>query len=94
MLASFSYAGFHTGDNTALQWLLGIGKPAVIIAFWSKYMAPHASSRFSDRTRLIVALVLFELSALALYRVHQPTIAVAMASISVINILFAYIWKQ
>lgn len=93
-LVAFSYAGFHTGKSATLHWLLGLGVPAVVIVFWGKYMAPNAGDRFSDPVRLLVALVLFELAASALYKVHQPKAGLILAGATGINIVLAYIWKQ
>jgi hypothetical protein len=94
MLVALSYAGFHTGKSNLLHWLVGLGTPIVIIAFWAIYMAPNASGRFSDPIRQIVSFILFELAALALYKSHQPKAALILATITVVNAILVYLWKQ
>lgn len=35
MLVVFGYWGFHTGSSTVVQWILGLGVPAIAIVIWS-----------------------------------------------------------
>jgi chromate transport protein ChrA len=94
MLAAFSYAGFHTSKSNVAHWIIGLGVPVIIIVFWAIYMAPNASGRLSDSIRQIVSFILFELAAIALYKSHQPKAALILATVTVVNAILVYIWKQ
>lgn len=86
MLAAFAYAGFHIGDRQWLQYVSGIGLPAIVIIFWAKKMAPKAQKRFPYPYILILTLILFELAALALYFSDVTKWAVIFAITALLNV--------
>lgn len=86
MLASFAYAGFHWGVSMAMQYLLGIGIPIILILFWSQWLAPKAKRQLPFSWLLIVTLALFEAGALSLYLVNVNAWAILFAIVALINV--------
>lgn len=94
MLASFAYAGFHYGDSRAINYLLGIGIPVLVIVFWAKKMAPKAVKRFPYPWILIITLILFEASAAALLFAGVEKWAIVLSLLALINIGLRFLFKK
>jgi hypothetical protein len=94
MLGAFAFWGFHAGNGTVMKWLLGIGIPVLVVAFWSIFMAPRSSHRIAWPWLPIISLGLFLLSAAALYAAGKPALAVSLAAIAVVNGALVFAWRQ
>ena len=94
MLVAISYFGFYGDKPIALQVLIGVVLPIMIIIFWGLFMAPNAERRFSLTVVRIVALTLFLIAALAFYEAGLSGLSVGLAVVAVINAVLAFIWKQ
>lgn len=94
MLGALSFWGFHAGSTGLIKWLLGLGVPVLVIIFWGTFMAPHASNRIAWPWLPVVSLLLFLVSAAALYSAGERSIAVVFAAIAVVNGAFVFMWHQ
>ena len=94
MIASLGYWGYQSNDNTLMRWLLAIGLPLVAIVVWALYFAPKSIRRLSIVPGALLSLGLFLLAALALYNVNQPTAAIVLAAVAIINRVFVLLWRQ
>lgn len=94
MLGALGYWGFSAGGSLPLKWLLGIGVPAALIAFWSVFMAPNSTRRLAWPWVPIVSLVLFLGSALALYSAGAHDAGAVLAVVSIVNVALVLIWRQ
>jgi len=59
LLAVLAVVGASLVDPLAPRVVLAIALPAAAIAVWGLFVAPKASRRLDDPTRLVVELVLF-----------------------------------
>ena len=94
MLGALIFWGFHVGNTTAAKWLLGAVVPLAVIVFWSFFMAPQASSRIAWPWLPVISLVLFLISALALYVAGMQTAAIILAIVAVVNVVLVFVWHQ
>jgi hypothetical protein len=94
MLAAFSYSGFQITENKPSAYLLGIGIPAILILFWSKFLAPKAKRRLPFHWVLLVSLLLFESAAIALFLSGAPKWGATLAITALINIILRLFLKD
>lgn len=94
MLAAFSYAGFHWGNNVLLHCVSGIGIPVLVIIFWAKKMAPKATHQIPPPMLWIVSLLLFEAAAAALYLTGATRWGILLAVIAFINIAMKFLFGK
>lgn len=94
MLGAISFWGFHAGNTSLIKWLLGLGIPLLVIVFWSVFMAPQANNRIAWPWLPVVSLLLFLISAAALYGAGARSAAAVFAATAVINCIFVFIWHQ
>jgi len=94
MLGALGYWGFHTVSSVPLKWVLGIGVPALVIVFWSLFMAPNAEHRIGWPWLPVISLALFLVSAAALYAANARTTAIVLAVVAVVNGLLVFAWHQ
>lgn len=78
-LAALGYWGFHAGNSTAADWLLGLGTPIVFALIWGLFFSPKAVHRLKDPMRLCLEAVLFAWVAVALADSSSPELAIAFA---------------
>jgi Protein of unknown function (DUF2568) len=89
IVAALGYWGFHTGKNTLMKIILGVGAPVIIFGFWGLVDFRKAGS-ISEYLRLMQELVLSGLAAVALYFSGQHTLAWILAIISIVHHIFVY----
>lgn len=94
MLVAFGYWGFHTGSSTVVQWILGLGVPAIAIVIWSIFNAPQSKRRLPRTPRTILEVVMFGLAALALVAAGQTPLGIIFMVVVLINQLLLYVWQQ
>ena len=68
--------------------------PAVLILFWSLFLAPKARSRMPMPGLLLTKLVLFGASAAGLYGVGGTGPAIAFGALILVNMAGVLVWKQ
>ncbi len=93
MLAAFSAWGF-TAFHGIAGWVVGLGIPAVLIVFWGIWMAPKSDQHLSQPWRSLVSLWLFLAASIALIASGHQTAGGLMAGVTVVNALFAFLWRQ
>lgn len=93
MLVAFSVWGFSIFHG-APGWAVGLGVPAVLIVFWSIWMAPKSDRRLPWPWRPIVSLLLFLLASIALIASGHQTTGGFMAGVTVVNAFFVFLWHQ
>src|ERR1700726_1378292 len=76
--------GFYAGNPGLLCDALGLGLPAMVMAFWALYMAPKSSQRLRRPLRLLIQLAIFESAPLGLYASQRQTLGLAMGAASLL----------
>lgn len=94
MLAAFGYWGFQGEKSVWVKWGLGIGIPLVVAILWGIWLAPMANQRLNIIGGTLLSSGLFLLAALALYQTNHPTLAIALAGITIVNWALALLWQQ
>jgi hypothetical protein len=84
-LGALAYWGFSAGTGPAL-WLLGLGAPAVAIAFWALLGAPRAPFHAYGAGRVGVEVVFFGAGVLALAAAGRSWLATGFGLLVVANI--------
>ena len=71
--------------HTAVAWriLLAILGVVLFAVIWGRWIGPRAAHRLTDPARLVVEIVIFAVSAVALSLVGYPVIGAVVALISV-----------
>lgn len=67
-----------------LGWVLAFAVPAVVIALWSRFVAPRASKRLPAAPRLVVELAVYALAAVGLWMLGWTVFAIVYAVVVVV----------
>jgi len=94
MVISFGYWGYRLTGQPILRVGLAILLPVTVMVFWGLVMAPKASYRIDPFWVPVVALILFELAALALWSAGARRVAVLFAIVAVVNQTIAFVWNR
>ena len=94
MLAAFGYWGFQGEKSVWIKWGLGVGIPLVAAILWGILLAPMADQRLNIIGGTLLSSGLFFLAALALYQTNHPTLAIALAAITIVNRALVLRWQQ
>lgn len=94
MLAAFGYWGFQGEKSVWIKWGLGIGLPLAAAILWGIWLAPRANQHLNIIGGTLLSSGLFFLAALALYQTNHPTLAIALAGITIVNRALALLWEQ
>jgi Protein of unknown function (DUF2568) len=90
MLLNFAYWGFHKWHSL----VLGIGTPLIAVVLWSSFAAPKAKYRLIQPGLTVFKMLLFGLSAIALFRAGQRGWAGIFIVLAAINLTLAHMWNQ
>ncbi len=93
-LAAFGYWGLHMGGSTALRWLFGLGAPLLVAICWGIWAAPASTRRLTGLWYQLFKVLVFGGAVLALYASGQPTVALLLAVVVLINSFLLAYWKQ
>jgi hypothetical protein len=85
MLVSFGYAGFQSGKNVVIKYLLAIVLPLIAAIIWAIFEAPRSQHRLQQPYRTILALLLFLSAAFFLYRTGKTEMAILFAIAAVVT---------
>jgi hypothetical protein len=71
--------------HTAVAWRVVLAILAVVLfaVIWGRWIGPRAAHRLSDPVRLVVEILIFVVSAVALGLVGYPVIGIVLAVISI-----------
>ena len=94
VLAALCDWGFQTGTGLIGKVGLGIGAPLLAAVIWGTFVAPKALVQVQDPLHLVLEIVIFGVSAAALYAAGHPSLAWALGLIFVINRALMYVWAQ
>ena len=86
--------GTSVSDDLAVQLVIGLGAPVLVMALWSLFVAPRASRRLRDPSRLALELLIFAIAALAFGLASGPVVAVMFGVAVVINLALMFLWDQ
>ncbi len=90
VVAALAYWGYETGVGTASRVVLTIGAPVVGFGIWGA-VDFHRFGRLAEPLRLVEELVISGLAAVALFRVGQPVLGIALAALSVTHHALVYL---
>ena len=85
MLAALGYWGFKTGDSAAMQWLLGLGAPALAAVVWGTFIAPKATVKVPAAVWIGLQVILFGAAAVALAAVAPASLAALFAAVVILD---------
>jgi Protein of unknown function (DUF2568) len=83
LLAALAVTGWRLGDPPVMQVVLAVLLPLVAVAVWGRLVAPRASGRLADPSRLAVETVLFTVSAVGLVLVGFAWVGVLYGVVAV-----------
>ncbi|HEU5211855.1 MAG TPA: YrdB family protein [Gaiellaceae bacterium] len=89
-LAALAWWGFHVGDSTASELILGLGLPLLAAIVWGLFIAPRARFPVPLKVRAPVEMGIFVAAVLALWGVGQEGLAVAFAVLAAVSELLLY----
>lgn len=92
-LAGFGFWGFHTGANTVMKVLLGIGTPLLAAVFWGMFVAPKANYPVDLFLRAVLQTLVFGLSAWSLSAAGKPALALIFIVIALAEVALSYCMK-
>ena len=90
IIVALGYWGFHTGKNTSVKALLGIGTPVLGFGFWG-LVDFHQAGRAAEPLRLFQELIISGFAAIALYTTGQHILGWALGLISVVYHSLVYL---
>lgn len=93
-LAAVGHWGFTRDVATPLNWLLGLGAPAVLIVLWALFGAQKAAHRTRGAVRVGFELLWFGAGVAALVAAGALGWAVAFAAVCAVSKTLAVIWRQ
>ncbi len=94
MLAGLGYWGFYGDKSVLAKWILGIGLPVAVAIVWGMLLAPRSAHRLDVTGGTLLSLMLFLLTATAVFYTQHPVLAILFAVTAVINRILIVIWKQ
>ena len=77
VLAALGYRGFRS-QSGALQWLIGLGAPALAALVWAVFVNPQGPWASDDPLRLLLELASFGAGVAALIAVERNRLAVGL----------------
>ena len=82
--AALVYAGVAIVGG-GLGWLVGVVAAAIAITLWGLFVAPKARFAVGVPIRFLVELVVFAAAALGLVFADQPSLAIVLAGLYVLD---------
>ena len=82
-VAALAAAGALAHTSLALRIVLAILGPVLFAVVWGVAIGPRASRRLNDPVRLLVEILIFVASAVALGLVGYPVVGIILALISI-----------
>ena len=90
VVGAFAYWGYQTGPSPTSQVVLAVAAPLFAFGVWG-VIDFRGAGRIAEPMRLIEELVISGLAAFALYSAGQPTLAVALAVVSILYHALVYL---
>ena len=86
--------GTSVSDDLVIQLVVGLGVPALVMVLWSLFVAPRASRRLPDPSRLALELLIFAIAALAFGLTGGLVVAMMFGMAVVISLVLMFLWDQ
>jgi hypothetical protein len=86
LVAAFADWGFSVDASAAVQVVLGIGLPVLLIVIWGIWLAPRAERRLIPSTRIAAKATLFLLGSIAMFAAGHHALAVVFELVSVASV--------
>jgi Protein of unknown function (DUF2568) len=93
-LVALFLLGLSISDSLLFQVVLGLGMPAIAILVWGLFVAPKASRRLPDPTRLAVESGVWLAGAIAFWLAAGLLVAVLFGAAVVVNLVLMSYWGQ
>lgn len=93
MLAALGYWGFQLEQSWLIRIAAGIGLPLLAATVWGFFIAPKAVSRLAEPWRFGLEIVLFGLSATALWLAERPSLAILLIVLFLITRILMMAWQ-
>jgi hypothetical protein len=93
-LTSLAFWGYQLGGDPVRSSLLAAAFALVMAAVWAAAIAPKASRRLPDPTRLVVEAGVFALATAAIAEVAGTMLATGYALLVTVNIALMVVWRQ
>lgn len=77
--------GFRVAAGGAVPWLLGVGAPLVLIAFWGAVVAPKSLVPVPPTVKSVLAVGVMWSAAAAMAVVWRPGVALGYAAVVLLN---------
>ena len=94
LLAALGLWGFGLDAGWAVRAIVGITAPLIVLVIWGLFVAPKGALLLPEPWRVGLELVLFGIGCLALYRVDQPELAMALGVAALANISLMFVLGQ
>lgn len=94
ILIILGYWGFHTQGSGLLKTLLGIGSVLTFAVVWGMFLAPKSSMHLQGLWALSLEVLIFGLTAWALYSTGKRSLAMVFGMIYLLNKILMLIWRQ
>ena len=89
-LVALAWWGFHVGDSTVADLVLGLGLPLLAAIVWWLFVAPKARFPVPLKVRAPIEVAIFLAAVLAFWGVGQGGLAAAFAVAAVVSELLLY----
>jgi hypothetical protein len=83
-VAALAYAGFQS-TTSPVRWLAAVAAPTALIVFWAFIVAPLATNPIPLPAREVIGTLALLAAAAALAASGQPTPALILAVLTVVN---------
>lgn len=93
-LVIFGFWGFRFSGSTLVKIILGVGTPILVATIWGTFGSPKAAFPLSGLSMLLLEIVIFGLSAAALYFTGKQMMAILYGLLVMINLVLLKIWNQ
>jgi hypothetical protein len=94
VLVALFMAGMSLSSDLLIGTALGLGLALVAIAIWGLFVAPKASRRLEDPTRVVVELGVFGAGAIAFVVSGNLVLALLLAAAAIISVMLMFLWGQ
>lgn len=93
-LAALAYSGFTVAGGV-LQWVLGVGAPALLAAVWGRYISPKAPRRLdNDPPRILAEVAIFGAATAALAVAGATTTAIVFGVAAAVHLALTFPLRQ
>jgi len=86
--------GMSLSDDLPVQLLAGLGAPALAMTLWGLFVAPKATRRLDDPSRLILELGVFGAGVLAFVLAGHLLLGILLGTAAVISLGLMFYWGQ